>query len=411
MGVNLLVIDDNLDQVTITKRVLKRAGEYTIDAAVDGEEGIEQIQSHDYDLVLCDYRLPGMHGLDVLRAIRKQGKVVPFIIVTSAGNERVAVEAIQEGAYDYLVKDAAYEELLPKIIQRSLERYGERKARQRLEEEQRQSRIELERAYTALHEAQQQLIQAAKLESVGRLAAGAAHEVKNPLAIMQMGVEYLTKHLPADDENLNLVVSNMAEAVRRADSVIRGLLDFSAHRLLEPKIAELNPIIQRSLLLVKHELDKAHIEVSTIFAERLPPILLDETKIEQVFINLFMNAVHAMSKGETLAVRTILYDAPEEQWIFRQQFSPGKQVVLTEVEDTGTGIPEKVLSKIFDPFFTTKPTGQGTGLGLSVTRTIVELHGGAIDIRNRAERGVCVTIALPIEAEELSEAAQGGGLK
>jgi signal transduction histidine kinase len=390
-----LIIDDNPDQILITRRILRKIPECTIDAAQDGAEALQRLQEKDYALVLCDYRLPKMSGIEVLCSIRQQQKKdIPFILVTSAGTERVAVEAMQHGAYDYVVKDAAYEEFLPQIIQKALDRYQERKERQRLEEEQRRSRTELEKAYAELKKAQQQLIQAAKLESVGRLAAGAAHEVKNPLNIMNMGLEYLIKKCPPNDEAFELVLESMKDAVRRADAVIHGLLEFSAYRLLEPKVQPLPPIIERAILMVKPAFDKAGIEMVQEYDQGLLPLLLDEIKLKQVFVSLFTNALHAMSRGGVLTVRTSQITAPEADWEFTGRFKGGTQVVLVRVEDTGMGILPEVLPKVFDPFFTTKATGQGTGLGLSVARTIIEMHGGAIDIRNRPQGGVCVTVGF-----------------
>ncbi len=396
MAIRILLIDDNPDQAIITRRVLQHGGGYELEHASSGEEGIEKLQKWNPNLVLCDYHLPGISGVEVLKAMRKQGAETPFVIVTSAGSERVAVEAMQEGAYDYLVKDAAYDDLLPRIIQRSLDRFNERNERKRLEAERQQAQQALEKAYTELRVMQEQLIQSAKLESVGRLAAGAAHEVKNPLAVIQMGLEYLAKHLNPDDENTLLIVTSMREAVRRADSVIRGLLDFSAHRLLEPKLQSINPVIEQSIALIKHELSKTRVQLSVELDPSLPSILLDAARLEQVFINLIMNALHAMPSGGNLVVRTRQQTAQQIEVLFPGRFTNGSPVLVVEVDDTGEGIPVNVIPKIFDPFFTTKPTGQGTGLGLSVTRTIVELHQGAIDIRNRPEGGIRASVVFPL---------------
>ena len=252
----------------------------------------------------------------------------------------------------------------------------------------------LKQSHEQLIQSQLHLIQAEKMESVGRLAAGVAHEVKNPLAILSMGLEYL-------DETCNLsklegdVFRAMREAVSRADSIIRGLVDFSADRKLDASPQSLNAMIERALLLVKHELMGAHVTAETELAADLPPVRLDATKIQQVFVNLFMNAIHAMNQGGTLRVRTcqktISGDEPPG---LADRFVRGTVVVVAEVDDTGHGIPPDKLAKVWDPFFTTKGTGRGTGLGLTVTRKIVELHGGAIRIANRPEGGARVTVVL-----------------
>lgn len=256
------------------------------------------------------------------------------------------------------------------------------------------------RALKASHEeliqAQLQLIQAEKMESVGRLAAGVAHEVKNPLAILLMGLDYLAEPGIRDADSDQDVTRAMRDAVHRADAIIRGLVDFSANRQLDAAPQDLNAMIRRSLLLVKHELTGNHVSLVTDLEPGLPEVLLDGTKVQQVFVNLFINAVQAMPGGGTLTVRTSTRRLTEATWDAgsrqAERFRVGDYVVIARVEDTGTGIPPDKLHKVFDPFFTTKPTGRGTGLGLTVTRKIIELHHGAISISNREEGGARVTL-------------------
>jgi PAS domain S-box-containing protein len=252
----------------------------------------------------------------------------------------------------------------------------------------------LQEAHNELRDVQLQLIEAEKMKSIGRLAAGVAHEVKNPLAILKMGIEFLTSQ-NNEDEHTPVILKEMADALDRADGVIRGLLDFSAPKQLEVKREDLNTIINNALKLVRGEM-KGAFEIERDFQSNLPPVKLDAGKISQVFINLFTNALHAMGDGGILSVRTYskqltgvganISDSRSES------FRVGQNIVVAEIDDTGHGIPEDKLAKIFEPFFTTKPTGRGTGLGLSVVKTIIDLHGGTIDIRNLHEAGVRVTL-------------------
>ncbi len=261
---------------------------------------------------------------------------------------------------------------------------------------------DLRKSHEELKAAQFQLIQAEKMQSVGRLAAGVAHEVKNPLAILGMGVEYLSANLPSPDPNVVLILNDMKEAIRRADLIILGLLDFSVPRALDLHAEDLSAVIEQSLALVRHELTAVPITLVRELAENLPAIWLDKNKVKQVFVNILTNATHAMPGGGILTVKTYARQLhPEEIGAdagsrLADRFRAGDTVVVTEVTDTGTGISEEKLTQIFDPFFTTKPTGKGTGLGLTVTRKIVELHGGSIDIRNRKEGGVAVTILFKV---------------
>jgi PAS domain S-box-containing protein len=252
----------------------------------------------------------------------------------------------------------------------------------------------LQEAHGELREVQLQLIEAEKMKSIGRLAAGVAHEVKNPLAILKMGLEFLATQKPAD-EHTPEILREMGDALERADNVIRGLLDFSAPKQLEVKREDINTIINNALQLVRGEM-KNGTEVERDLQPNLPLLKLDAGKISQVFVNLFTNALHAMDDGGLLAVRTYnkqltgvganISDSRSES------FRVGQQIVVAEIDDSGHGIPEDKLAKIFEPFFTTKPTGRGTGLGLSVVKTIIDLHGATIDVRNLHEAGVRVTL-------------------
>ncbi len=260
---------------------------------------------------------------------------------------------------------------------------------------------DLKKSHEELQTAHLQLMQAAKMESIGRLAAGVAHEVKNPLAIILQGVDYLSKHLTNTNGNTRVVLQYTSDAVRRADSVIRGLLDFSTTRELVMAAERMPELIERALLLIKHELDRSHITMVKLFEERLPTVRVDRNKIEQVLVNVLMNAVQAMAGGGTLTVRISSRQLTEISVDVgtrtRDRFKIGDTVVVVDVEDTGTGIAEDILERVFDPFFTTKPAGSGTGLGLTVTRKIVDLHHGQLTIKNRPEGGVKVTLVLRSE--------------
>jgi signal transduction histidine kinase len=224
------------------------------------------------------------------------------------------------------------------------------------------------------------------------MAAGVAHEVQNPLQILLMSLDYLAQRMTGtQDTVLDGVIDDMRHAAKRADTIIRGLLEFSHSDKLELKPQDLNTLIEKALLLVGHHLAVNHVKLQTDLGAGLPVLALDGVKIEQVFVNLFTNASDAMPKGGTLTVRTFQERLTETRRDPGSReaghFYAGDTVVVVEVEDTGGGIPLEVLRKIFDPFFTTKSTGKGTGLGLAIVKRILELHSGSIEIRNRKEGG------------------------
>ncbi|WP_295880254.1 response regulator [uncultured Thiohalocapsa sp.] len=283
--------------------------------------------------------------------------------------------------------------------------------RRRVEAKLHRTSDELHRSHRELQAAQMQLVQAAKLESVGRLAAGVAHEVKNPLAIVQLGLDYLEQVASFDDVSAQ-VLADMQQALSRADTVVRGLLDFSRERDLDLKPCAVNEAIQNSLQLVRHELTQRNIAVRTSLAEAVPERPFDIDKLQQVFLNLFMNAMHAMERDGTLSIRssfTALAGNELGPHARDAGFLPSDRVIRVAIEDTGPGIDPEDLGRLFDPYFTTKRQGEGTGLGLSVTRNIVTLHGGSIDLENRPEGGARALLLFHPEfarAEALSRPSE-----
>lgn len=239
---------------------------------------------------------------------------------------------------------------------------------------------ELNQSHARLQTTQFQLMQASKMDAVGQLAAGVAHEVKNPLTVLMLGVEYLQNKLPEAPESIIETLGEMEDAIQRANTVLRGLVDFAAPNNLALADEDLNQIVERTLDLMKHEFLRAQVEVVREFEPVLPPLRLDRNKIEQVLINLFLNAVQAMKDGGTVTVRTRAAD--------------GGLGVQLEVDDTGCGIPPDKLDRVFDAFFTTKPASGGTGLGLRVVQSILELHDAGITLVNRKTGGLRATIAF-----------------
>lgn len=279
--------------------------------------------------------------------------------------------------------------------------------------EQVKSREQLERlnrhlvqANQELQQTQMQLIQAEKLESIGRLAAGVAHEVKNPLALLLLGVDYLSQGIEPDDPNVDKILQQMRDAVERADRIVRGLVDFSSQRSLSREPTQLSRVIDEVLLLVKHELTRSNTKVNVRIEKDLPLVFLDMSKFEQVLINLIINAVHAMAGVESKLIKIRARSESLEEVVKnqgarkREVFRSGDRVVILEILDNGHGIAPADANRLFDPFFTTKATGVGTGLGLSVARRIVELHGGELTLENREkDPGAVARLILPTKLE------------
>jgi signal transduction histidine kinase len=335
------------------------------------------------------------------RHVIKTGRLFETVEVNQApGGEKRFVNVIKSPIHDAKGRVIGIQGIFWDITERI-----------RGEEELRQAHEELRKSHGELKAAQLQLIQAAKMESIGTLAAGVAHEVKNPLATITMGLNYLEKKASSEDKNTTMVLSEIRDAIGRADKITRGLLDFAAAHQLDVRAEDLNRILEQTLVLLRHEMNQQQIELATHFEPDLPRVGIEKNQIQQVLVNVFMNAIQAMGRGGKLRVRTsrrrLTQSLHEEGSRSSKQFFVGDMAVVVEIEDTGPGIPEENLAKIFDPFFTTKPTGVGTGLGLPVSKKIIELHGGTIDITNRPEGGVHVTIMLRAEKSHEKESPVG----
>jgi len=248
--------------------------------------------------------------------------------------------------------------------------------------------VRLQASHKELKSAQMKLVHAAKMESVGLLAAGVAHEVKNPLATILMGVEYLGDGLAAGDENVPVVISGIREAALRADGIVRGLLDFSAPNRLELTEEYLNTLCEKVLLLVGYDLVRKHFTIRRQYSTAMPRVPVDRLKIEQVILNLCLNAVQAMPDGGELSLTTR---------------AESEHQLTVEIADTGPGIPEPELARIFEPFFTTKAASMGSGLGLAVAKTIIELHHGTITLENRPTGGVLARFTIPVARKDHHE--------
>jgi signal transduction histidine kinase len=205
----------------------------------------------------------------------------------------------------------------------------------------------LTRSHEELQATQLQLIEAEKMQTVGQLAAGVAHEVKNPLAVLQMGLGYLAKQTDLSQGPTLAVLKEMGEAIDRADAVVGDLLEFARPKSLDLRPTDIEPLIRQAIRFVRHEISAAKVTTVTNFAGQLPVCALDRNKMKQALVNLFTNACHAMPGGGLLLVTIRLWQVSEQDAV--APFKPGDLAVVIEIADEGSGIPAEKLTKIFDP--------------------------------------------------------------
>ena len=237
-------------------------------------------------------------------------------------------------------------------------------------------------------ELETQLRQSDRLASVGLLAAGVAHEVNTPLAGISSYVQMMQRKMPESDPR-RPILEKIEKQTFRASSIVNNLLNFSRQQASEMQAVDIGAVVDETLALAELPLSKRKVRVETRLDESLPAVWGDPGKLQQVLMNLVLNARDSMPDGGDLSIRA---------------FCQNGEVIL-EIADTGTGIPKEQIHKIYDPFFTTKGTGKGTGLGLSVTYGIVQEHRGTITVRSESGRGTCFRVALPLAASRARAAS------
>jgi two-component system, NtrC family, sensor kinase len=225
---------------------------------------------------------------------------------------------------------------------------------------------------------EEQMSQTEKLTSLGLLAAGVAHEVNTPLAVISNYIQMLARQMPEDDPR-HSIIEKIVKQTFRASEIVNNMLNFSRTGPSELADVDVNRVVEETLSLVAHPLKTSQIQVVKQLSESLPPVRGSANKLQQVFLNLFLNARDAMPLGGMLEVRTSAHNGSVE----------------IEVADTGNGISREHIHKIFDPFFTTKAGARGTGLGLSVSYGIIKEHAGKIDVRSTPGRGTSFHVEFP----------------
>jgi signal transduction histidine kinase len=415
-------MEDDGAQARLVKRCLERSG-YTVDLVEDGAAGLAACESNRYDAAIVDQTMPGLNGLDVIRRMASRGKFPPIVMVTGTGNERIAVEAMKLGVSDYLVKDleGGFVNVLPLVVGRAIEQRRLLQEKQRMEKE---------------------LAQAQRMQAIGQLAAGIAHEINTPTQyigdnarflkdafaevgglldsfeellqaarsdavsddlLRQMEAKFRSADVSYWAREIPQAIQQSLEGVAHVASIVGAMKEFSHPGNGGKRNVDLNRVISGAITLCHAEW-KYVAELVTDFDPELPAVCCVPTDINSVILNLVVNAAHAIAavrgkggsdKG-TITVRTRL---------------DGRYAEI-RVEDSGGGIPAEIRSQVFDLFFTTKEVGQGTGQGLALTQAIVvDKHGGTIDFETEVGRGTTFIVRLPIEGSvPPSEAAVDAGV-
>ena len=398
--------DSDLDAELIEAELETLGQPVVIERVITRDEFASAATARRHDIILADYVLPTFDGVSALGIARQQCPDTPFIFCSGTLGEEVAVEALKNGATDYVTKQRL--DRMSRTIVRALAETRAREDKRAAEaalqalNETLEARIaertrELAEANAALQEqiaererVEEALRLAQRLEAVGQLTSGVAHDFNNLLTVIAGNIEFLERAVT--DERSKRRLDMMRGAAARGANLTAQLLAFSRRQRLEPTPVSLNTTVVSMRDLLQSSIGGA-IQIETTLQDGLWPALVDATQIELVILNLAINARDAMAVGGRLTIETanvMVNGIPARP----EQPQPGEYVMIS-VSDTGSGMPQEVLARIFEPFFTTKETGKGSGLGLAQVFGFVKQSGGGLRVDTALGEGTSFKVYLP----------------
>lgn len=436
---NILVVDDELGPRESMRMILKPY--YNVITAENGEIALKLIKEFPIDIMTLDLKMPGLSGLEVLKEVRKYSPDTEIIIISGYGTLQTANEAMKYGVVNFVTKPFDVFDIIT-AVERSLERkrfnyklnhffkeiLSEDTTLTSNDKEEKKSPFQELSANSVIDKSilsdypselpfsedlldiseqkvkkikklkedfsyevkvlEEKLIQAEKLATVGQLSSGFAHEVNNIICSIggyaQFVQQKLAKKSLGELSDIMKDIEVIINQSERATKLMQNFLGFSRKNKDEESLVNVTSIIDKVLSFISYKLRNLNIEVVKEYEADLPELLVDPNKLEQVFLNIIVNAIHAMPQGGKIQITARF---------FRRQ---GEGFVRIDFKDTGCGIPEENHKKIFDPFFTTKDKGMGTGLGLFICRRIVEGYQGRIELASKVGEGTTFTIDLPV---------------
>src|SRR5689334_16481772 len=321
-----------------------------------------------WDIAISDFSVGDFGALASLRIIHELRVDLPLIVVSGKLKDSEVLAVLKAGAADHMTRSNLMR--LGAAIEREIRAVQTRKERVTLEEQFRQSQ---------------------KMEAIGRLAGGVAHDFNNLLTVISGYAHMIVRDLPHDDP-LHSCVEEVLKAASRATSLTNQLLAFSRRQVIQPKTLDLNALVANMDRMLRRVIGE-HIELETVLSPGIGSVKADAGQLEQVIMNLAVNARDAMSEGGKLSIRTSNVDVRRSSRV-HADVRPGSYVRLT-IADTGKGMDAEIMVHLFEPFYTSKETGKGTGLGLSTVYGIVKQSGGEIVVESEPGRGAIFNIYLP----------------
>lgn len=364
----LLLVEDSDPDSLIEEKMLNAAGFVTQVERVQTAEAMKAALSRQFDLIMADYSMPGFSGMDALALRNDISSDTPFVLVSGQISVETAVAVLKAGATDYVSKDELSR--LGLVVKRALKEALDERERRRL---------------------QDQIILTQRMDAVGQLAGGVAHDYNNLLQVIVGYTEILMQRDGA--VGLNELREIHSSALRAAE-LTRQLLSFSRRQMMVPMVLDVNAVLRDMQSIINPLLGES-VALTMRLEPDLPLVFADSSHLEQAVVNLVMNGHDAMPEGGRLLIETASVVLDEED-VGRMMDARVGRFVRIRVTDSGCGITPDVMDHIFEPFYTTHGLGKRAGLGLSVTYGIVRQHNGWIHVRSQPGEGACFSLYLPI---------------
>jgi two-component system cell cycle sensor histidine kinase/response regulator CckA len=382
-SIRILLVEDNKADINLALRSLQAQPDpFEVAQCESLADALTALSNPNCDVVLLDLNLPDSSGIETLQRIREAAPTTPIVVLTGFDNQALGIEAVKSGAQDYIVKGQFVDNVLPRTVRYAIER-------KRLE---------------------QQVQSSQRLEAIGRMAAGVAHDFNNLATVIEGHVSFLleAENIPAALREDLIEIKRAAESTT---ALTRQLLAIGRRQTFNPRIITVNDAVAHLAAMIKGVAGRS-IRVALKLDAAAGEVKVDPSQLEQVILNLVLNARDAMPEGGELEIRTA---AVEIERVTDPELQKGRYVVLT-VRDSGQGMIQSVKERIFEPFFSTKDAERGSGLGLAVVYAVVKQSGGAITVESEPGRGTTFQVFFPksgesadISASPRAEIAQGDG--